>query len=64
MMAEEYHSYLCSHCGEENETLLEATSGPRQTFVEDCAVCCRPNVVRVSIDPETSHVHIETELES
>lgn len=33
---------LCPYCGEEVEIALDPGSGPRQQYVEDCQVCCRP----------------------
>lgn len=32
----------CPHCGESIEIALDAGSGARQEYVEDCEVCCRP----------------------
>ncbi len=32
----------CPHCGESIEIALDAGSGVRQEYVEDCEVCCRP----------------------
>ena len=32
----------CPHCGEAIEIALDAGSGARQEYVEDCEVCCRP----------------------
>ncbi|HWC01785.1 MAG TPA: CPXCG motif-containing cysteine-rich protein [Methylomirabilota bacterium] len=43
-------TYDCAFCGEENELLVDPSGGRRQTFTEDCAVCCRPNLVSVIID--------------
>jgi hypothetical protein len=45
-------TYECAFCGEENEVLVDPGGGPRQTFTEDCAVCCRPNLIRLSIDED------------
>ncbi|HCN45630.1 MAG TPA: CPXCG motif-containing cysteine-rich protein [Pseudomonas sp.] len=33
--------YDCPYCGEEVETTLDLSGGD-QTYIEDCAVCCRP----------------------
>jgi hypothetical protein len=33
---------LCPHCAEPFEPVVDAGGGPRQDYVEDCAVCCRP----------------------
>jgi len=57
-------SYQCAYCGELNETVVDPTGGPRQMYVEDCAVCCRPNVLHILIDPENPSVSIESEPES
>ncbi len=42
-------SYECASCGEENETVVDITAGARQLYTEDCAVCCRPNLLSVEI---------------
>ncbi|HYM20686.1 MAG TPA: CPXCG motif-containing cysteine-rich protein [Candidatus Kapabacteria bacterium] len=56
-------SYLCAVCGEPNETFVDETNGMRQQYVEDCAVCCRPNVIRIVIDEETGDIAVENEFE-
>lgn len=53
----------CAMCGQENETLLDLTGGYHQEYTEDCAVCCRPNLLRIVVDPETMGVTIGNELE-
>jgi cysteine-rich CPXCG protein len=45
-------TYGCAFCGEENELFLDASGGRRQTFTEDCAVCCRPNLITLSFDDD------------
>ena len=42
----------CPYCGEEMEIALDPGSGPRQEYVEDCQVCCRPWQVSVSYGPD------------
>ena len=42
-------TYECAFCGEENEVLVDPSGGRRQTFTEDCAVCCRPNLITLVI---------------
>lgn len=32
----------CPHCGEPLETYPDPGGGEQQTYIEDCAVCCRP----------------------
>jgi hypothetical protein len=43
-------SYLCDHCGEEIVVPIDLTAGTNQEYVEDCPVCCSPNVIHVEID--------------
>lgn len=40
----------CPHCGAPNEVGLDPGSGARQSYEEDCQVCCRPWRVRVEYD--------------
>ena len=40
----------CPYCGESVELLLDPGSGGRQSYVEDCEVCCQPWLVRVRYD--------------
>ena len=39
---------VCPYCGEPVTLALDPGGGARQTYVEDCSVCCRPWVVTVS----------------
>ncbi|MBZ0251869.1 MAG: CPXCG motif-containing cysteine-rich protein [Candidatus Methylomirabilis sp.] len=60
---EEEATYVCAACGEENVTLVDATAGESQRYVEDCAACCRPNVIHVAIG-EDGAVELWSEAES
>jgi hypothetical protein len=42
----------CPYCGESMALWIDADGGQSQNYVEDCAVCCRPIQVHVSIDSE------------
>ena len=42
--------YVCDACGEEIVVPIDAAAGSVQEYVEDCPVCCRPNVVTVRLD--------------
>jgi hypothetical protein len=55
--------FQCAGCGEWNETSVDESSGPLQNYVEDCQVCCRPNLLRVSYDAEAQVFVIAAELE-
>jgi hypothetical protein len=43
-------SYVCDSCGEEIEIPIDLSAGSSQSYVEDCPVCCNPNVIHISID--------------
>ena len=45
-------TYECAFCGEENEILVDMSGGRRQSFTEDCAVCCRPNLIALVVDED------------
>jgi len=55
--------YVCGGCGEWNETSVDESAGRRQSYVEDCQVCCKPNVLRVSWDEGAEEFAIDAELE-
>ncbi len=42
----------CPYCGEPNEIDVDPSGGRRQSYVEDCQVCCRPWQVTVKVDAE------------
>lgn len=54
-------SYVCDGCGEEIVIPIDLSAGRSQTYVEDCPVCCRPNVVHVEIDSDDVRVWSEPE---
>ena len=47
-------TYNCDSCGEEIVIPVDLSAGVEQEYVEDCPVCCRPNVIHVEIDPDGS----------
>ena len=55
--------YYCAYCGETNLTFVDLTGGYQQSYVEDCQVCCRPNVLFLRVDRETLDIEIDTEYE-
>ncbi len=57
-------SYRCAFCGEEIVVSIDLSAGNEQEYVEDCPVCCRPHVIRVTIERDGSvSVHAEAETE-
>jgi len=45
-------NYVCATCGEEIVVPLDVSAGTSQEYVEDCPVCCRPNLIHVEIDDD------------
>jgi len=43
-------SYVCEACGEEIVIPIDLSAGEHQSFVEDCPVCCRPNVISIEVE--------------
>jgi len=44
--------YVCPHCGESIQLSIDPSGGRRQQYVEDCPVCCNPNMLRVCFDDD------------
>ena len=58
-------TYGCAFCGEENELFLDASGGRRQTFTEDCTVCCRPNLITLTFDEDgAAEIEVGQEYEA
>ncbi len=55
--------YVCGACGEDIVVPLDPSAGASQRYVEDCPVCCRPNLVSVEFDPEDGSARVWAELE-
>jgi hypothetical protein len=56
--------FQCAGCGEWIETTVDESGGSRQQYVEDCQVCCQPNVLTVRWDISAQAYTISAELES
>lgn len=39
----------CPACGEPLTLLVDVSAGRRQSYVEDCEVCCRPMLIEVTV---------------
>lgn len=50
-MVVEPHRIHCPYCGEPTEILVDL-SVPSQRYIEDCAICCRPMVLGVTVDEQ------------
>jgi hypothetical protein len=44
--------YQCPHCGEEVDSDTDSGAGREQEYIEDCPVCCRPNLIRAVYSPD------------
>jgi hypothetical protein len=55
--------YQCPHCAEEVDTAPDPGGGESQEYVEDCPVCCRPNVIRANYSPEEDAFIVEASAE-
>jgi hypothetical protein len=45
-------NYICDNCSEEIVVPVDPSEGLSQEYVEDCPVCCNPNVIHVEIDED------------
>jgi hypothetical protein len=45
-------SYTCDSCGEEIVVPIDLSAGTSQEYVEDCPVCCLPNVIHVEVEED------------
>ena len=57
-------TYSCAFCGEDNEVLVDPSGGRRQTFTEDCTVCCRPNLITLVFDGDDVRLDVVQEYEA
>jgi hypothetical protein len=55
--------FQCAGCGEWNPTRVDESGGRRQSYVEDCQVCCKPNVLRVEYNASSQEFFIAAALE-
>ncbi len=56
--------FQCAGCGEWNETAVDESAGSKQSYVEDCQVCCKPNLLKVWWDGDLGGFLMAAELES
>ncbi|MEX1135354.1 MAG: CPXCG motif-containing cysteine-rich protein [Balneolales bacterium] len=53
--------FSCAWCGEINHTFIDPSQGEQQNYVEDCQVCCHPNILYILVSGE--HYEIRSEQE-
>lgn len=54
-------SVQCPFCGELDELSIDLGGGESQSYVEDCAVCCRPRIVHVEPGDEPGEPNLWVE---
>jgi len=57
-------TYACAFCGEDNEVFEDPSGGARQTFTEDCTVCCRPNLLTLTFERGRVRLDVTQEYET
>jgi predicted RNA-binding Zn-ribbon protein involved in translation (DUF1610 family) len=56
-------AYICPTCGESIVVPLDRSAGSEQQYVEDCPVCCHPNVIHVEFLEENEPPRLWAEAE-
>jgi hypothetical protein len=49
----------CPYCGEPISLWIDETGGRTQTYIEDCAVCCKPIQIVARYDGDAFEVAVE-----
>jgi hypothetical protein len=55
--------FQCAGCGEWNATNVDESAGRRQSYVDDCQICCKPNLLQAEYDSALQEFVIAAELE-
>jgi hypothetical protein len=56
-------AYVCPSCGERIVIPVDPSAGSEQSYVEDCPVCCNPNVIHVEFFAEPNPPRVWAEAE-
>lgn len=56
--------FQCAGCGEWNDIGVDDDGGSSQQYVQDCQVCCRPNLLKIAFDREIEEYIVSAVLES
>lgn len=57
-------TFICAYCFEPNSVFVDDSGGSHQSYVEDCQVCCRPNVLYIHWNELEERFDIDSEPES
>lgn len=52
MQYEEDYEFECPYCGEGLSVHIDRTAGRRQSFTQDCEVCCQPIAIKLVLDSD------------
>jgi hypothetical protein len=55
---------MCAYCFENNSTFIDPSGGEYQRYIEDCQVCCQPNVLLITWDLTDNAYTVNSEPES
>ena len=55
--------FQCAGCGEWNETVIDSPGETKQTYIENCQVCRKPNVLWIMWNKSAGEYTISAELE-
>jgi hypothetical protein len=55
-------TFMCAYCLQSNTITVDVTEGTRQEYIEDCQVCCRPNVLHIVVDEELEFATVDAEI--
>jgi len=56
--------FRCAYCGEANDLFVDPSGGNRQGYVEDCQVCCRPNLLTIRGNAERDVFRVQASPEN
>ena len=56
-------AFQCGYCGEWCDIEGDGSALEEQVYVEDCSVCCRPNVLRVRLSPDRQAAEVTATYE-
>lgn len=56
--------FTCAFCLEPNSVFVEPDAGESQRYVEDCQICCQPNLLFITWNEDQEIYEIESEPES
>jgi Cysteine-rich CPXCG len=56
--------FMCAYCFENNSTFIDPSGGEYQRYIEDCQVCCQPNVLLITWDLTDNTYTVNSEPES